>query len=83
MIISGVLCLLFCANFICCGRNLSESRIHLRLDEVEYLDTTRFEGVEFPVPSGYDTYLTRCYGDYRTFPPEEERQIPEVVAWSV
>lgn len=64
-------------------RNLSESRIHLRLDEVEYLDTARFEGVEFPVPSGYDAYLTRCYGDYRTFPPEEERQIPEVVAWSV
>lgn len=49
-------------------RNLSESRIHLRLDEVEYLDTARFEGVEFPVPSGYDAYLTRCYGDYRTFP---------------
>ena len=47
------------------------------------MDTARFEGVEFPVPSGYDTYLTRCYGDYRTFPPEEERQIPEVVAWSV
>lgn len=61
----------------------SRSSIHLLLNEVEYLDTAYFEGVEFPIPAGYDTYLTRCYDDYMTFPPEEERQIPEVIAWTV
>ena len=32
-----------------------------------------FEGIELPVPVGYDTYLTMAFGDYMQLPPEEER----------
>lgn len=32
-----------------------------------------FEDEEYPVPSGYDEYLTDMYGDYMTPPPENER----------
>ena len=32
-----------------------------------------FEGGFFPAPIGYDTYLSRLYGDYMQLPPEEKR----------
>ncbi len=32
-----------------------------------------FEGVEFPVPVGYDHILTTAYGDYMKYPPVEKR----------
>ena len=32
-----------------------------------------FEGVEMPIPVGYDKYLTMAFGDYMTEPPESER----------
>lgn len=32
-----------------------------------------FEGELFPAPIGYDTYLSRLYGDYMQLPPEEKR----------
>ena len=32
-----------------------------------------FEGGLFPAPIGYDTYLSRLYGDYMQLPPEEKR----------
>lgn len=32
-----------------------------------------FEFMEIPVPIGYDNILTRAFGDYMQFPPEEER----------
>lgn len=32
-----------------------------------------FEGALFPAPIGYDTYLSRLYGDYMQLPPEEKR----------
>ena len=34
---------------------------------------SEFEGFRFPIPIGYDKYLTTCYGDYMKFPPLEER----------
>lgn len=33
-----------------------------------------FEGQEFPAPIGYDTYLTRLYGDYLPEPPKERQK---------
>ena len=32
-----------------------------------------FEGLRFPIPSGYDEILTTTFGDYSKFPPIEER----------
>lgn len=32
-----------------------------------------FEGYRFQAPIGYDKYLTQCYGDYMTPPPENKR----------
>ncbi len=35
-----------------------------------------FEGQKFPIPLGYDTYLTMAFGDYMELPPED-KQIPK------
>ena len=35
-----------------------------------------FEGQKFPIPLGYDTYLTMAFGDYMELPPESA-QIPK------
>lgn len=34
-----------------------------------------FEGIDMPIPVGYDTYLKMAFGDYMALPPEEN-QIP-------
>lgn len=59
-------------------RNLSNSDIHLKLDEIEYLEEACFEGNNYPVPVGYHLYLQRCFGDYMTLPPEKERILPQI-----
>ena len=32
-----------------------------------------FEGRIYPVPNGYDEYLTLAYGDYMELPPVDKR----------
>ena len=32
-----------------------------------------FEGLKMPAPVGYDTYLTKLYGDYMTPPPAHQQ----------
>jgi len=41
----------------------------------DYNDTiyTSFEGHLFPIPRNYELFLTNNYGEYNTFPPEDER----------
>lgn len=34
-----------------------------------------FEGMSFPIPQGYDTYLKMAFGDYMELPPED-KQVP-------
>ncbi len=49
---------------------------HKSLFEKKAFEKTKyveFEGVEVPIPSGYDSILTRIFGDYMEFPPFENR----------
>lgn len=39
----------------------------------DYQVYVTFEGKSYPIPSGYDTYLTEAYGDYMKLPPIEKR----------
>jgi len=40
-----------------------------------------FEDREYYVPSGYDSILKKCYGNYMKLPPENERPQPHGEAW--
>ena len=41
---------------------------------MEELAQYSFEGVTFPGPKDYDSYLTAQYGDYMQLPPEGSRE---------
>lgn len=57
-------------------RSLSKSRIHIKREEIITLKTASFEGYNYPVPTGYDSYLKRCFGNYMQLPPVHERKMP-------
>lgn len=42
-----------------------------------------FEGMEYPVPRNYETYLSRYYGDYMKLPPEDQRITHGVKCWKI
>lgn len=55
------------------GNFTSVSRV---VCEKSVFDSTipwEFEGKEYPVPIGYDKWLSAFYGDYMTLPPKEKR----------
>lgn len=33
-----------------------------------------FEGLQMPIPVGYDSYLKKAFGDYMTLPPEDKQK---------
>lgn len=39
----------------------------------EYAIMHKFENGEFPIPCGYDDYLTMAFGDYMQLPPKDQR----------
>lgn len=42
------------------------------IKDIMPLTTTKFEGVEMPVPKDMDAYLTNVYGDWRRLPNEDQ-----------
>lgn len=65
-----------------CGTHLWGFGITKYYDKVFFSENiyADFEGYRFPIPKGYDKYLTQMYGDYMTPPPEEERVIKHPLA---
>ena len=42
-----------------------------------------FEGLMFPAMGCWDEYLTECYGDYMSLPPESKRVTHRLKVWRV
>lgn len=43
----------------------------------------QFEDGMYPIPKGWEEYLTNMYGDYMKLPPEEERRTHAIDAWII
>lgn len=50
------------------------SREVLSKEDFGKTETAKFEEEEFPIPRGYDNYLTSLYGDYRKDPPIDKQK---------
>lgn len=55
------------------GNFTSESRVLCDKKVFDSFIMKEFEGKEYPVPVGYDAWLTAFYGDYMKLPPVEKR----------
>jgi lipopolysaccharide cholinephosphotransferase len=52
------------------GYGLKERHLYTTITN---LTTAIFEGINFPIPADYHTFLTEQYGDYMTPPPIEKQ----------
>jgi len=59
----------YCGNIVATTVRHKEIPIQC-FDGTDYLP---FEDDSFPVPTGYDAYLTELYGDYMKLPPKEQQ----------
>ncbi len=55
------------------GRNHYFGEIYHR-ESIMKTTEAEFEGKVFPIPAGYQEYLTKLYGDYMKIPPVEKRE---------
>lgn len=52
---------------------VNKKYIYVNKDVFEETLYTKFEGIDRPIPKGFDMYLSASYGDYMKMPPEEDR----------
>ena len=55
----------------------SDFRLYAK-DNFDKTEEHIFEGKKYPIPMGYDKFLTELYGDYMTLPPVEKRVTHEL-----
>lgn len=55
--------------------NTSLFKYHYKAEDFERTTLHKFENDEFPIPEGYDDYLSCYYHDYMKLPPENQRGI--------
>ena len=52
--------------------------------EMDHAVYMPFEGREFPLPNGYETYLTNLYGDYMKIPEDaREKGFSHLDRWEI
>lgn len=64
--------MVYCSNFV---QNFSDRNrgTYVKPEELAQLRRFKFEDMEALIPSGYDSYLRRQFGDYMVLPPEGKR----------
>lgn len=65
--------LVYASNFLQSSGGLKLGMNYVKKSEISKLVRVRFEDAEFNVPQGWDSCLSRQYGDYMKLPPEEKR----------
>lgn len=71
------------AKRVCSFTGGGKSGWSLSKPEYEAMVAVELEGFEFPAMGCWEEYLTKCYGDYMTLPPEEKRATHSLRAWRV